>query len=192
MNQAYLRFLEGVCHGREGELQTWTKTVSAKKLTGESAQTPPTGTLFRTIEKVSLSTRDVAETNDWVLFDLPVPSGSTSVAVDPSTKRHLGRISEILQVKGSPAEHEHRASAVLIRMCTVSEAHNFYHMPKVTVHDQYILIDPKVCLPRARFNPMWTNELSRRWYPPRTYSTTALTMHALSRGAESPFSRSAS
>ena len=122
-----------------GNLCKWTQTICAShNMAVLSYQSTPPTDAVRTPERVMATNGDWCGIGSWVLWTPNTPD------TRDISKPCLGKILEIIQLRGSRAEFRGLADWVLIRRASVGAPHGIYHMPHVSVLDEYDLVDPRV------------------------------------------------
>ncbi|KAJ7736951.1 hypothetical protein DFH07DRAFT_842427, partial [Mycena maculata] len=112
-----------------GKQMRWSATESAKAgvLLPALNSLGNADTLVYTPGVIILTNGDACRVGDSVVYD------STTYA---GTYRHIGRVIEIVQVLGSPAEQAGKADLVIVARTVIGESHNLYCMRRVQEMDE--------------------------------------------------------
>jgi len=90
---------------------------------------------FKTCHELYLQNGDRCEPGQFIILKDPGHLGTTLVA----------RVEEILQIKGSVADLTDMPDHILLQVADVSQFSQTYHMPRITLTNQWGLVSFKVC-----------------------------------------------
>ncbi|KAJ7764528.1 hypothetical protein DFH07DRAFT_376904 [Mycena maculata] len=140
----------GTC-SKIGKQMHWSATESAKAgvLFPALNSLGNADTLVYTPGVIILTNGDACRVGDSVVYD------STT---DTGTYRRIGRVIEIVQVLGSPAEQAGKADLVVVARTVIGESHNLYCMRRVQEMDevQSLNIKVSVILRRSKHDDLYT------------------------------------
>lgn len=124
----------GTCF-RAGKAIPWSSTAAAKK---QLVVHPDINNhSFCTPEGVYAGNGDLCKAGNWVIYEDHLDANS-------GRQLRLGRVLEVLQRIGSASHSKDRADAVLIDRAIAGDSHDYYHMPRVQLLDESMLVEPLV------------------------------------------------
>lgn len=93
---------------------------------------------------VTLANGDRAKVGSWVLWWDAISLGRTGMLCDSTARPSLGRVLEIVQIKGHSDAVLGHAQLIMVDEARIGEPHEIYNMPQVTLLGRMKALAPKV------------------------------------------------
>ncbi|KAJ7606697.1 hypothetical protein FB45DRAFT_765011, partial [Roridomyces roridus] len=133
----------GICISDHQPARPFTSTLTGVKLPQSLPSHTTRPTLLKTNSEMYLDNGDHCPLDTFV------------IAKQTNSSTFVGRVKEILQIKGSPEDLSRRASAVLVQFANVGDDGDaLYGMPPLDLQDRWVLLSMKdvLCTVNAQHN----------------------------------------